>query len=227
MGIHDGHRQRLRERFQKDGLDNFDEINVLEILLFYIIPRQDTNEVAHRLLDRFGSLENVLDAKLEDLVTVKGISDNAATYLTLIREVSRYYQVRKADLGEPLNTVEAYCNVLVPQFLGRRNEMVYMLCLDAKSKMISCNLVGEGSINSANVPVRKIIETALAANATMVVLAHNHPGGVAIPSAEDIYSTKHLAQVLDALDILLLDHVVVADNQAVSMVSSGQYKPEI
>ena len=227
MGIHDGHRQRLRERFQKDGLDNFDEINVLELLLFYIIPRQDTNEVAHRLLDRFGSLENVLDAKLEDLVTVKGISDNAATYLTLIREVSRYYQVRKADLGEPLNTVEAYCNVLVPQFLGRRNEMVYMLCLDAKSKMISCNLVGEGSINSANVPVRKIIETALAANATMVVLAHNHPGGVAIPSAEDIYSTKHLAQVLGALDILLLDHVVVADNQAVSMVSSGQYKPEI
>ena len=227
MGIHDGHRQRLRERFQKDGLDNFDEINVLELLLFYIIPRQDTNEVAHRLLDRFGSLENVLDAKLEDLVTVKGISDNAATYLTLIREVSRYYQVRKADLGEPLNTVEAYCNVLVPQFLGRRNEMVYMLCLDAKSKMIRCNLVGEGSINSANVPVRKIIETALAANATMVVLAHNHPGGVAIPSAEDIYSTKHLAQVLGALDILLLDHVVVADNQAVSMVSSGQYKPEI
>ena len=227
MGIHDGHRQRLRERFQKDGLDNFDEINVLEILLFYIIPRQDTNEVAHRLLDRFGSLENVLDAKLEDLVTVKGISDNAATYLTLIREVSRYYQVRKADLGEPLNTVEAYCNVLVPQFLGRRNEMVYMLCLDAKSKMISCNLVGEGSINSANVPVRKIIETALAANATMVVLAHNHPGGVAVPSAEDIYSTRHLAQVLSALDILLLDHVVVADSQAVSMVSSGQYKPEI
>ena len=227
MGIHDGHRQRLRERFQKDGLDNFDEINVLEILLFYIIPRQDTNEVAHRLLDRFGSLENVLDAKLEDLVTVKGISDNAATYLTLIREVSRYYQVRKADLGEPLNTVEAYCDVLVPQFLGRRNEMVYMLCLDAKSKMISCNLVGEGSLNSANVPVRKIIETALAANATMVVLAHNHPGGVAIPSAEDIYSTRHLAQVLGALDILLLDHVVVADNQAVSMVSSGQYKPEL
>ena len=227
MGMHDGHRQRLRERFQKDGLDNFDEINVLELLLFYIIPRQDTNEIAHRLLDRFGSLENVLDAKLEDLVTVKGISDNAATYLTLIREVSRYYQVRKADLGDPLNTVEAYCDVLVPQFLGRRNEMVYMLCLDAKSKMISCNLVGEGSINSANVPVRKIIETALAANATMVVLAHNHPGGVAIPSAEDIYSTKHLAQVLGALDILLLDHVVVADNQAVSMVSSGQYKPEI
>ena len=227
MGMHDGHRQRLRERFQKDGLDNFDEINVLELLLFYIIPRQDTNEIAHRLLDRFGSLENVLDAKLEDLVTVKGISDNAATYLTLIREVSRYYQVRKADLGDPLNTVEAYCDVLVPQFLGRRNEMVYMLCLDAKSKMISCNLVGEGSINSANVPVRKIIETALAANATMVVLAHNHPGGVAIPSAEDIYSTKHLAQVLGALDILLLDHVVVADNQAVSMVSSGQYKPEL
>lgn len=225
MGIHDGHRQRLRERFQKDGLDNFDEINVLEILLFYIIPRQDTNEIAHRLLDRFGSLENVLDAKLEDLVTVKGISDNAATYLTLIREVSRYYQVRKADLGEPLNTVEAYCDVLVPQFLGRRNEMVYMLCLDGKSKMISCNLVGEGSLNSANVPVRKIIETALTANATMVVLAHNHPGGVAIPSTEDIYSTRHLAQVLGALDILLLDHVVVADNQAVSMVSSGQYKP--
>lgn len=225
MGIHDGHRQRLRQRFQQDGLDNFDKINVLELLLFYAIPRQDTNEIAHRLLDRFGSLENVLDAKVEDLITVKGISDNAATYLTLISAVSRYYLAKKADLGEPLDTVEAYCNVLVPQFLGRRNEMVYMLCLDAKCKMINCRLVGEGGINSANLPTRKIVEIALAANASMVVLAHNHPGGLAVPSQEDIYSTKQLAQVLHSMDVVLLDHVVVADAESVSMVQSGHYKP--
>lgn len=225
MATHDGHRQRLRERFLQEGLDSFDEINVLELLLFYTIPRKDTNELAHLLLDHFGSLENVLDAPVADLVKVKGISDNAATYLSMISAVSRYYQVRKADLGRPVDTVEAYCALLAPKFLGRRNEMVYLLCLDAKCKMICCRLVGEGSINSANVSARKIAEIALAANATFVVLAHNHPSGLAVPSYEDEQATVSIARVLRAMDVTLLDHIVVADNETISMVSSGRYRP--
>ena len=224
MSTHDGHRLRLKQRFLEEGLDNFNEINVLELLLFYSIPRKDTNEIAHRLLNEFGSLEGVLDANTSDLVKVAGISDNSAVFLSLISAVGRYYLVKKSDIEGPIEYPDQYCAVLAPKFVGRRNEMVYVLCLDAKNKMICCRLVGEGTINSANVSARKIAEIALSVNATTIVLAHNHPSGLAIPSHEDIVATKHVAHALQAMDILLLDHVVVADNEAVSMRSSGSYQ---
>ena len=121
MSIHDGHRNRLRQRFVQDGLDNFDEINVLELMLFYCIPRKDTNDLAHRLLDKFGSLANTLDASVEELAKVDGIGENAAIFLSLFSAVSRFYQVQRADLGQPLTSVDAFSSVLLPKFIGRRN----------------------------------------------------------------------------------------------------------
>lgn len=224
MSIHDGHRKRLRERFLRDGLDNFDEINVLELLLFYCLPRIDTNDLAHRLLDQFGSLPNVLDATVEDLSKVKGIGENAAVFLTLLSAVSRYYQVQRAEGGGPVKTVEDFSAVLAPKFSGRRNEMVYMLCLDAKCKMICCRLVGEGSVNSAGVSVRKIAEVALAVNASAVVLAHNHPSGLALPSAADVQTTIRVGKALQAVDVTLVDHLIVSDNECISMVLSGYFR---
>ena len=226
MATHDGHRQRLKKRFLEEGLDNFNEINVLELLLFYAIPRKDTNEIAHNLLDKFGGLEGVLDANASDLVKTAGISDNSAVFLSLISAVSRFYQEKKTELDGPMDQPDRYCAVFRPKFIGRRNEMVYVLCLDAKYKMICCRLVGEGRINSANISVRKIAEIALSVNATAIVLAHNHPSGFAVPSNEDIVATRHAAQVLQAMDIVLLDHVIAADNEVVSMRSSGSYQPQ-
>ena len=224
MSIHEGHRKRLRQRFMQDGLDNFDEINVLELMLFYSIPRADTNDLAHRLLEQFGSLANVLDASVEELAKVKGIGENAAVLLHLFSAVSRYYQVQRADMGQPMTGVEAFSAVLLPKFIGRRNEMVYLLCLDAKYKMICCRLIGEGNVNSASISARKIVEVALAVNATSVVLAHNHPSGLAIPSAADVNTTLHIGRALQAVDVDLLDHIVVADDEAVSMVQSGLFR---
>ncbi len=226
MSIHSGHRQRLKDRFRREGLDNFDELYVLELLLYYCIPRVDTNPLAHRLLDHFGSLTAVLDATPQELEKVEGMGKNAATFLSLITQVGRYYQVKRSEPGEVLRTVEQCGNYLVPYFFGRELETVFVLCLDAKCKVLCCKMVGEGSVNSANIPIRRVVEIALGVNATTVVLAHNHPSGLAIPSADDIQTTRRVAAALEAVEINLADHIVVSKDDFVSMVQSQYYKPQ-
>ena len=221
MSIHEGHRQRLKQRFLEEGLDNFSQIQVLELLLFYCIPRRDTNPIAHSLLEHFGSLSQVLEAPVEELCKVPGISENAATLLHLATEVGRYYMVNRSTQTQILPTVDSCAQYLQPFFFGRRNETVFLLCLDAKCKVLCCKEVGEGSVNSAGISIRKIVETALAANATTVVLAHNHPSGIAVPSGEDVQTTRRIAAALQAVDVNLADHIVVADDDYVSMAQSG------
>ena len=223
MDLHGGHRQRLRQRFVQEGLDNFTEVQLLELLLFYSIPRIDTNEIAHRLLTRFGSLSQVLEAPVEELQKVEGIGENSAVLLHLIPEVTRYYQVNRITNEKVLNTIEKCGQYLIPFFLGRRNETVYLLCLDAKCKLLCCREISEGSVNAASISVRKIVETALSANATSVIIAHNHPSGMAMPSGEDIETTHRIASALKAVDVILADHIVVCDDDFVSMRQSRYY----
>ncbi len=225
MSIHDGHRQRLKKRFRNEGLTHFDDLYVLELLLFYCVPRQDTNPLAHRLLDRFGSLPQVLDARPEEMEKVEGVGENISTFLTLIREVDGYYQVKKNTNVQILPTIDQCGDYLLPHFRNRPNETVFMLCLDAKCKVLACKEVGEGSVNSANVPIRRVVEMALAANASTVILAHNHPSGLAIPSDDDIQTTLRLVRALEAVEIVLADHIVVANEDYVSMVQSGYLRP--
>ena len=225
MSIHSGHRQRLKDRFPKEGLDSFEDLYVLELLLYYCIPQKDTNPIAHALLNHFGSLTAVFEATPEELTKVEGIGKNAATFLSLIHQVGRYYQIKRAEPGQILRTIEQCGRYLVPYFYGRENETVFLLCLDAKCKVLGCKMVGEGSVNSANIPIRRVVEIALNTNATTVVLAHNHPSGLALPSGDDIQTTLRLAKAMDAVEITLADHIVVADNDFVSMNQSGYYRP--
>lgn len=225
MSVHDGHRDRLRKRFLAEGLDNFTDIQVLELLLFYCIPRRDTNELAHALLARFGSLSQVLETKPEELMSVEGIGFNTAVFLKLIPAAGRFYSVDRASRNNILLTTDACGHYLLQYFEGRSQETVFLLCLDAKCKVLCCQQVGEGSVNSAGVPVRRVVETALAANATTVVLAHNHPSGLALPSHEDIATTRRVALALDAVEIELADHIIVADDDFVSLAQSGYYRP--
>lgn len=221
MSIHAGHRQRVKERFQKEGLDHFSDIQVLELLLFYAIPRQDTNPIAHALLEHFGSLPQVLEAPVEELERVPGVGHNAALLLSLAPAVGRYYMVSRSQQATILNTIQACGDYLKSVFIGRRTEVVYLLCLDAKCKVLCCREVAEGSVNSANVPIRRIVEMALAANATSVVLAHNHPSGIAVPSKEDVATSRRVAAALSTVDITFVDHIIVADDDYVSLVHTG------
>ena len=221
MSIHDGHRQRLKQRFQEEGLDGFTQIQALELLLFYCIPRKDTNPIAHALIERFGSFSQVLEAPVAELCKVPGVSRNTALFLQLNREVGRFYLVDRMQKNTVLTTLDACAAYMVPRFYGRSVETVYLLCLDAKCKVLCCKEVGEGSVNSAGISVRKIVETALHANATSVVLAHNHPSGLALPSEEDLQTTRRIAAGLQAVEIQLVDHIIVADDDYVSMAQSG------
>ena len=224
--IHKDHRKRMKNRFRMEGLDHFDEVHVLELLLFFGIPQGDTNPLAHRLIAHFGSLAQVMEAPKEELEKVAGVGEHVSTLITLIRQISRYYMVNRAAPCAILRTTGDCGDYLVPYFMGLRDETVYLLCLDSKCKAICCKEVGRGSVNSASVSTRKIVETALAANATSVVLAHNHPSGFAYPSEEDILTTKRVAVALDAVGILLADHIVVAEDDYVSMVDSRMYHPD-
>ena len=221
MAIHDGHRQRLKERFLRSGLDSFTDVQVLELALFYCIPRKDTNPIAHALLEHFGSLSQVLEASVEELQNVPGIGENTATYLTMLPQIGRFYLVDRSQREVILPTIDKCGAYLVPYFFGRSTEAVFLLCLDAKCKVLCCREVGQGSVNSAGISVRKIVEIALGTNATTVVLAHNHPSGLALPSAEDIQTTRRVAAALRAVEVHLADHIVVADGDYVSMVQSG------
>lgn len=224
--VHGGHRERLKNRFLKEGLEHFDEHQVLELLLFYCIPRQDTNPIAHALLEHFGSLSQVMEAPPSELKKVAGMGEASATFLSLLNAFDRYYQVNRASSLVILNTLEQCGRYLMPFFYGRRNETVYLLCLDAKCKVLCCKEVGEGSVNSAAVPIRRVVEMALGANATSVVLAHNHPSGLAVPSDEDQLTTRQLAIALAAVDITLVDHMIMADDEFVSLRQSGKYHPD-
>ena len=224
--IHKDHRKRVKERFRSEGLDHFSEIHALELLLFFAIPQGDTNPLAHKLLNQFGSLTQVLDAPVEELEKVEGIGSHTATLLALTRDFCRYYMVQASHRCDIVRNTTECGAYLVPYFVGRRDETVFLLCLDSKCKVLSCKELGSGSVNATVISTRKVVEAALSVNATSVVLAHNHPSGFAKPSPEDILTTKRMGCALDAVGIVLADHIVVADGDFVSMVESGLYSPE-
>ena len=220
--MHEGHRERVKRRFRQEGLDSFSDIQALELLLFYVIPRVDTNPIAHALLDHFGSLSQVLEASPEELCKVPGVGENGALLLNLIPQMGRFYMTDRAKSATILTSLEQCAEFLVPRFFGRKLETVFLLCLDAKCKVLCCKELGEGSVNSTGLSIRRVVETALGVNASSVVLAHNHPSGLAIPSPEDIQTTRRIAMALQAVEITLVDHIIVADDDYVSIAMSDE-----
>ena len=225
MNEHDGHRKRMKQRFLRHGLDSFSDHNVLELLLFFAVPRMDTNLLAHRLLKAFGSLDGVFDASPEALMAVEGVGENTAVLIHLVPEAARRYLIAKTAPGRVLASSEALGAYVLPLFFSGRSEAVYMLCLDAKMKLLDCRQLGTGNTVSVSLDVRRIVQTALDQNASAVVLAHNHSSGFAIPSEEDIAVTLHVRQVLDSVGVQLVDHIVVAGDDFVSMADSGYLPP--
>lgn len=222
-GIHDGHRQRLRERFLKSGLDGFEPHNVLELLLFYALPQRDTNELAHQLLDEFGSLSAVLEADVQELCRVKGVGQNVAALLTMMPPLARYYM---DDCNRKVKTLETTTDVIdfiSPKFIGRTKEMVFLLCTDNKASVVFADFVAEGSVNATLVNVREILAAAMRHDAVAAIVAHNHPKGLAIPSKEDLLTTKKVYDALASTNIRLVDHLIFASGDCCSMRESGYF----
>ena len=221
MGVHDGHRERLRARFAEHGLDSFNELNALELLLCYAIPRRDTNEIAHRLLDAFGSLSGVFQASMQELTSVPGIGENAATLILMVPQIVKKAHVSKAKETKIIRNSTDAGNYLLPYFLDEPDEIVMMLCLDNKRAVICCREMGRGVVNCVDANIRRMVETALKVKTTTVIIAHNHPNGVALPSREDDNFTRTLYRSLGLLGITLEDHIIVANDEFVSLADSG------
>lgn len=221
MGVHDGHRERVKERFLKQGLSGFEPHEILELALFYTRPRGNTNVIAHNLLKKFKSLSAVLDAPIEELLTVDGVGENTAVFLKLLPQLFAAYRCDKNKDEKIINGTAAAGEYFVPLFIGKKSEEVYMLSLDDKHKIIRCTKLFEGSVNAAPITVKKVVAEAVNTNATTVIIAHNHPGGIALPSSNDKVVTNKLFIALDLINIKLEDHIIVADEDYVSLADSG------
>lgn len=220
--IHAGHRKRMKGEFLVRGLEGLPDHKALELLLFYAIPQGDVNPLAHTLIDHFGSLSGVFHATYEQLRAVKGVGENTASLILLIPALGGRYLQEQTDLKGVCQTSWEFRALLEPEFFGARNERIFLVCLDGKMKLLAPpKLLGEGIADATAVTTRKVMETALACNSSVVVLAHNHVSGLAVPSTEDIMTTKQLARSLHQVGILLYDHFIVADGDMVSMRESG------
>jgi DNA repair protein RadC len=215
--VHDGHRTRLRQRFAETGLVGFQPHEVLEMLLFYGIPRRDTNPLAHRLIDTFGGLHQVLEAPVAELMRVEGMTENAASLLRFSSALLAEYYKDKYAVGTILKTTEDLCHLLLPRYMGVQNETTFLVSMDSKHMLLNCEPISTGTARMAEIPYRLVLQQALRYNATIVVLAHNHPSGLAIPSQQDVMTTKRMVQMLRAAEIVLWDHLVFGGDECVSM----------
>lgn len=218
---HIGHRQRMKQRFLLNGERAFDDHQLLELLLFYSIPQGDTNPLAHRLLKRFGGLSGVMDAPVEELTKVEGIGEHTALLIHLLPQFARRCQQDRVNLNTVVRSSDEAADLLRPYFYGACNELLYQLSLDARGRVLGCDLLHEGSANLCMLDIRLVTETALRHRARSILLAHCHASGLPIPSPEDRLATLQCKSVLDRLQIELLDHLVFADGEYVSMAKSG------
>lgn len=221
MSIHKGHRMRVKQEFLRGGLEHFSDLRALELLLFYSRFQGDVNPLAHALLDTFGSLAGVLDADPELLLEVPGMGENTATLLKLIPAMgAKYLSCRTSTETMILNTKDMR-RLFAPYFFGAKNEMSYLAALDGKRKLLGVRKISEGTPNATDVTTRRVAEATLALNATVVILAHNHVSGIATPSEADLQSTAYLQAFLAKMSVTLLDHVIMADDDMVSLRESN------
>lgn len=211
MSTHAGHRTRLKERFLKEGLDSFSTHEVVELMLFYAIPQRDVNEIAHKLVERFGSLAGLLEASIEDIQEVGGIGLHAATMFKAVSAITRRYALERGSAETRYTSIGQIGRFLVNNYIGVTIEQAYLMLFDSSMKLLDTVKVGDGVVNSVSITPRIIIEHAVKRNAAAVVLAHNHPGGIAMPSEEDIALTIRMRQILSACNITLIEHFIVAD----------------
>lgn len=221
---HEGHRKRMRERFSKTGFDGMKEHEMLEMLLFNSIPRCNTNELAHDLIDRFGSLSKVLEASEEQLLSVKGISNNTVALIRIILPLFHQYSENSKKLKKLQNS-DITGEFLCQYYNGILNERVIAICIDAGCGVLGIEEVCEGDSYSCLLNTRRLMEIALKYPMSAgVILAHNHPNGVALPSREDIDSTVELIKMLANINVKLVDHFIIAGDEFTSMATSVNFK---
>ncbi|HOS78031.1 MAG TPA: DNA repair protein RadC [Syntrophales bacterium] len=216
-----GHRKRLKERYQAQGLSGFQDYEALELFLTYAIPRGDVKLLAKTLIAHFGSLKAVFDAEIAELETVKGVKRHTAILLKLSKELAGAYLKEQARERSQISCTQELYDYCLMVMGGLKDEQFRVIYLDAQNRIIDSELIEEGIVNQAVVYPRKVIERALKKKASALILAHNHPSGHVRPSDADVRLTKSVQDTARLLDILVHDHIIIGENRFFSFREEG------
>ena len=222
--IHEGHRERMRSRYLQEGADGMATHEILEMLLYGTIPRGDTNEIAHHLLDEFGSISNLIEADPHEIAKTAGVGMKSAVFLSLLHELVLRYEREKVEQKPALTSISRsveYCRALLT---FRATERFYVICLDSRRKILHTSKISEGTVNDAVVSPRMVAEKALRYQATSVLLCHNHPKGRVKPSFDDINLTARLKRMLEPLGVEVVDHIIIGENEYFSFFENDLLK---
>ncbi len=221
--LHEGHRDRVRQKFLNIGFENMQDHEILEMMLFYAVPRKDTNDTAHILLNNLGTLMDVFESPIESLQNC-GLSWSAAVYIKMITAFcGRYYNDKLKNETVTINE-ENIQDRLFPKFIGANDhERVVLLLVDTYGRELYSGIISEGSVSASGIYTRKILELSVKYHAAGAILAHNHPSGIPIPSSEDILVTKELKKALQPINVRLLDHVIFSQSDSFSMASVSDF----
>lgn len=220
-----GHRERLRERYMvTENFDAFAPHEVLEMILFYIIPQKDTKPIAKELLSAFdNSLENVLNADIDRLKAIKGIKKEAALFLSLFGSLNRFIQLNRKDLPEILNSPDKMIEYVKSRYSNESNEVSKLICLDSNCRVMGCHTILEGTINFTSLEPRKIMDIVLRSNAPRVILSHNHPVSDSTPSQNDVEATRAIIRMLSQIGVKVLDHIIISPAGETAMSTIPKY----
>ncbi|HCX64911.1 MAG TPA: hypothetical protein DHN33_06845 [Eubacteriaceae bacterium] len=219
--VHAGHRQRVKKRFVQSGFDDFDDHQVLELLLFYAIPMKDTNELAHSILQEFGSLSNLFEATPEEICARCSLTEHAAILLSMVPPLSKRYNLDRWREKPTINKSALAGEYARSLFTGKKYECFYLISLNSQNKVNHASLVHEGTINESPVYPRILVETALRHKAHNVILAHNHPGGSLKPSSADLAVTQKITEALSAISINVVDHIIACGDSYYSFAENN------
>jgi DNA repair protein RadC len=220
---HVNHRIRIRKRYREKGLGAFAEHEALELLLYYCYPRRDTNEIAHKMINAFGSLHNLMDAEVKDIMDRCGVSENVAVLVNLIPSLAALYLRTKWSQKIIINNEKVAGPYITSLFVDSTVESFYLLSLDAKFQLNHVSLIAEGTLNESAVYPREIVSEAIRHKACYVILAHNHPSGSMRPSQKDLDVTRKIIDGLGFIRIKVLDHIIVAGDKYYSFAARRQH----
>lgn len=218
---HENHRERMRHRVENYGYDSLEEHEALEYLLFFAIPRVDTNGIAHELIRRFGSFQGVLNASEKELQSVAGVGPAAARFLHFMPQLFRYYVKEQQRGGCVLNTTEKQIGYLRKEYFGEAHEVLRVLAMNAKLRLLRSIRIESGTVTAVDANLGKIVQEVVQCGAARIVIAHNHPGGVAIYSREDIETTAAIMRALMPLGIRVEDHIILGEQEEYSFAQRG------
>ncbi len=219
--FHKDHRKRMRKRFLEHGFDGFAEHEILELLLFFSIPRCDTNPLAHAILNEYKTLANVFEADPASLSKIPGLGENSAVLISMIPHLSRIYEQSKCQKNALLYSTESIGRFATALLKGKTSEEFAMICLDSNRRVHWSGIIAKGTLDRIEAYPRLVVSEVVKHNANNVIFVHNHPNGSLVPSSADKSTTRILVDALTPIGVTILDHMIVSNNRYYSMAEAG------